>query len=57
MTQRDLKLEKTSQKADGKPEEDNEIEVLEGKGSTAEIKAKERAKAPDRNNLPGVELS
>lgn len=56
MTQIDLNFEKTNGRGDNS-QKSNEIEVLEGKGSKEDIKAKDRAKQPDRNNMPGVDLS
>jgi len=57
MTQIDLNFEKTDGRGDNSQKSNNEIEVLEGKGSKEDIKAKDRAKQPDRNNMPGVDLS
>lgn len=52
--QSDLKEVSGAQNAN--PTKNQEIEVLEGKGSRQEIKAKARATEPKRNNLPGVNL-
>jgi len=37
-------------------EENQEIIELEGRGTKAEIKARNRATKPERNQLPGVNL-